>query len=227
VAGVAGMVIAAGMLVSCGGAGTGTSIGAGPSPAPLGGGSGRAGSAAAGACAAPAGSAGPRMPMLPGPGSVVLSYQLNGVAALSAASAWAVGTTDSTDPRVVHWNGSTWTERVLSLSLGQPGNLPGGFQAVAAVSADDIWAVGVNTGGLLAEHWDGRTWSLVPSPASGELDGVAAASPSSAWAVGSWSASSTAIIEHWNGTAWTWPAGFCAAPSGPGCDLPSTISSSL
>ena len=425
-AGVAGMVLAAGVLASCGGAGTGTSAGAGPSPAPLGG-SGRAGSAAAGPCAAPAGSAGPRMPMLPRPGSVVLSYQLNGVAVLSAASAWAVGTTDSTDPRVVHWDGSTWTERVLSLSPGRPGNPPGGFQAVAAVSAGDVWAVGVNTGGLLAEHWDGRawtvvrtptpsrlsgsvflqgiaaasardiwavggseqpvivhwdgrtwtivpspvppgastdllgvaavsavsawavgytwptggtqvplieqwngtawavvpspaipgggtltavaaasprdawavgarggqasggsgliehwdgrtwtivpspdlaaggaggelhavtivrdgsawavggafcprqgsltviehwdgrTWSLVPSPASGELDGVAAASPSSAWAVGSWSASAAAIIEHWNGTAWTWPAGFCAAPSGPGCDLPSTTSSS-
>ena len=76
------------------------------------------------------------------------------------------------------------------------------------------------------EHWNGRAWTLVPSPAFGVLTGVAAASPSSAWAVGSWSAGPTAIIEHWNGTAWTWPPGFCAAPSGPGCYPPGTSSGS-
>jgi hypothetical protein len=363
--------------------------------------------------------------MLPRPGSLIVSYQLSGVAALSAASVWAVGTTDSSDPRTMHWDGSRWTGQALPLSPGQPGNPPGGLQAVAALSAGDVWAVGVNTGQPLAEHWDGRAWTvaptpgspgpsaflqgiaavsardiwavggadqpvilhwdgrawarvpspvpagastdlhgvaaasavsawavgdtwpaggtqapliehwngtawtqvpspaipgggtlaavaassprnawtvgargnlargasgliehwdgrtwtivpspdldadggggelhavtivpdgsawavgetvcprqgqrtiiehwdgrawtIVPSPASGELDGVAAASPSSAWAVGYWTVSATAIIEHWNGTAWTWPPGFCAAPSGPGCYLPATSSSS-
>src|SRR5262249_55390567 len=58
------------------------------------------------------------------------------------------------------------------------------------------------------------TWTAVPSPAvanaGGELSGVAARSPSDAWAVGS----STndlgqnqprviqPVIEHWNGSAW-------------------------
>jgi hypothetical protein len=85
------------------------------------------------------------MPMLPGPGSVVLSYQLNGVAALSAASAWAVGTTDSTDPRVVHWNGRTWTIVPSPVPPGANTDLLG----MAAVSAGSAWAVGYTwpTGG--------------------------------------------------------------------------------
>src|SRR5579864_4145259 len=110
VAGLAGTVVAAGMLASCGGPATGT--GAGPGPA---------GAATAGPCAmsrASAGSGGPRMPMLPPPGSTVVSYQLNGVAVVSAASVWAIGTTDLTDPRAMHWNGSKWSEQVLTLTPG-------------------------------------------------------------------------------------------------------------
>src|SRR5436190_2127179 len=40
--------------------------------------------------------------------------------------------------------------------------------AVAGVSPDDIWGVGNTTGDFgqtpLTEHWDGTTWSVVPSP---------------------------------------------------------------
>jgi hypothetical protein len=131
---------------------------------------------------------GPRLPTLPRPGSVVVGSQLSGVAVLAAASVWAVGTTDSTDPETMHWNGGTWTEQALPLTPGQPGNPPGGFQAVAAVSPGDVWAVGVNTGQPLAEHWGGRAWTVVPTPApSGTsvfLQGIAAASARDIWAVG-------------------------------------------
>src|SRR6478672_3269683 len=54
---------------------------------------------------------------------------------------------------------------------------------VATLSANDIWAVGVNynTNGYqrtLTEHWNGSQWSVVPSPNADEdnvLNAVAAA----------------------------------------------------
>jgi hypothetical protein len=67
-------------------------------------------------------------------------------------------------------------------------------KGVAAVSANDIWAVGVFTDPLtdfsrtLTEHWDGTKWSVVPSPnATGghnALNGVAALSSGTVVAVG-------------------------------------------
>jgi hypothetical protein len=166
-------------------------------------------------------------PAIPGGGT------LAAVAASSSGNAWAVGARRTQAGRgsglIEHWDGRAWTI-VPSPDLGAGGG--GGLRGVTIVPGGSAWAVG---GALclrqgwsptVTEHWDGRAWTLVPSPASGELTGVAAASPSSAWAVGSWSSGPTAIIEHWNGTAWTWPAGFCAAPSGPGCYPPGTSSSS-
>jgi hypothetical protein len=49
------------------------------------------------------------------------------------------------------------------------------------------------------------------------LAAVTATSPDNAWAVGSSSlgAGGTAVIERWDGTAWTWPASFCGSPSTP------------
>jgi hypothetical protein len=161
-------------------------------------------------------------PVIPGGGT------LAGITASSPHNAWAVGASGRRG-LIEHWDGRTWTI-VPSPDLGAGGG-GGGLHGVAIASDGSAWAVGealcLREGQLtVTEHWDGRTWTIVPSPAYGVLTGVAAASPSSAWAVGYWTGSSTAIIEHWNGTAWTWPAGFCAAPSGPGCYSPGTSSSS-
>jgi hypothetical protein len=142
--------------------------------------------------------------------SLTISGDLSGVAALSAGDVWAVGSTDASDPMTVHWNGSAWTEKVLPLGKGQPGDPPGGFDAVAAVSPDDVWAVGVNAGDSLVEHWNGRAWAVVTAPSAGpqfsgtgaDLYGVAAVSARDVWAVGGTNDDRTWII-HWNGTAWT------------------------
>lgn len=87
--------------------------------------------------------------------------------------------------------------------------------AIAATSTKDAWAVGsTNQGsaapGTLAEHWNGSTWSVVPSPNPGptfnKLLGVTALSSSNAWAVGYYQNSSggvSTLIEHWNGTQWS------------------------
>src|SRR5204862_547524 len=78
------------------------------------------------------------------------------------------------------------------------------LSGVAAVSANDIWAVG----GSLIEHWDGSNWSVVPSPSPSagysNLYGVAAVSANDVWAVGSSGYDPfQTLTEHWNGRSWS------------------------
>ena len=99
-----------------------------------------------------------------------------------------------------------WTS-TLPPSPGAGGNQ---FFGVTALSACDVWAVGnyraVPTGPLLslAEHWNGTTWKVVPTPNPGTntnfLRAVSAFSASNVWAVGN--ADDSTLILHWNGTAW-------------------------
>ncbi len=70
----------------------------------------------------------------------------------------------------------------------------GQLNGIAAVSATDVWAVGRygDSNGdehTLIEHWNGSSWSAIPSPNPGGqsqgLSSVAAVSASDVWAVGS------------------------------------------
>ena len=81
------------------------------------------------------------------------------------------------------------------------------------VSASDCWAVGDyragNTYQTLVEHWDGTSWTIVPSPntsstRNNRLFGVTCASPSDCWAVGFHVSSngSRTLIMRWDGSAW-------------------------
>src|SRR5205814_7682090 len=74
------------------------------------------------------------------------------------------------------------------------------LNGVAAVAANDIWAVGQTDGGSLTEHWNGTSWSVVPSP-GGPFNGVAAISANDVWAVGTYSGDP--LTEHWNGSTWS------------------------
>ena len=58
-----------------------------------------------------------------------------------------------------HWNGTAWSV-VPSPNVGPVLTLSHG---VAAVSANDVWAVGSYdvTDKALVEHWDGTAWSVV------------------------------------------------------------------
>src|SRR5579872_2095126 len=91
------------------------------------------------------------------------------------------------------------------------------LQAVAAVSATDVWAVGdsFNTHAraqqTLIEQWHGTSWQVVASPNTGaylnELTAVAAISSTDVWAVGysqnRREAPFQTLIEHWDGTGWS------------------------
>jgi hypothetical protein len=62
----------------------------------------------------------------------------------------------------------------------------------------------------LAEHWNGTSWSIVPTPNVGLgdnfLQSVVAISPTAVWAVGHYDDGAglhRTLIERWDGTAWT------------------------
>jgi hypothetical protein len=81
------------------------------------------------------------------------------VAATSAGNAWSVGI--GTPQR---WNGSAWTSVPVTNPL--PGEI---FFGVAATAASNAWAVGdytISPNGLgsAIAHWNGTSWSPVPSP---------------------------------------------------------------
>jgi len=138
-------------------------------------------------------------------------------AATSADDAWAVGWTgDSAEgggqtTMIYHWNGSSWT-RVSSPDAAGSVNV---LYGVTAISADDAWAVGFTKTAdgdekTLTMHWDGSTWTIVPSPSPGGdagLQGVSAASASDIWAVGVANPTSCSHCEtlamHWDGSTWT------------------------
>src|SRR5690242_16864628 len=103
----------------------------------------------------------------PGTGAGVT--RLVAVAALSGTDVWAVGdlskrTVGPAQTQLEHWNGKQWTI-VASPHVPSVSNV---LTAAAAVSADDIWAVGntsdMNGAQTLIEHWDGTRWSIVASP---------------------------------------------------------------
>lgn len=146
--------------------------------------------------------------------------ELYGVSAISPTNAWSVGyeldmSTSQYHSLVLHWNGSTWqqVESPAATGLGQ-------LMGVAASSANSVWAVGyVYNGNTLSYaplllHWNGTTWTRmtlgVPKFNMEDLLGVAAASPSNAWAVGtgpcvgqSVNCPSHSLTFHWNGHAWS------------------------
>ena len=88
------------------------------------------------------------------------------------------------------------------------------LSGVTATSSANAWAAGSHYNGkaeqTLAEHWNGKAWRTVTSADPGgsgnpaSLAGVAATSPTNAWAVGQYCNGSAfkILIEHWNGKAW-------------------------
>lgn len=98
------------------------------------------------------------------------------------------------------------------------------LNGVAVVSATDIWAVGYGpplpgeaafVKHTLLEHWDGASWSIVPSAnppvktfPQAELFSVVALSANNVWAAGyssdlSGAGFDSTLIEHWDGISWS------------------------
>jgi len=150
-----------------------------------------------------------RVPSPTPPGSVAAGF-LNGVAASSRSSAWAVGSYD-TQCLAVRWNGVSWKRVLVASPAGAIGCT---LDKVAILSPSSAWAVGDYYTGkanlTLVEHWNGKVWKRTASPSPGGrsrfnvLAGIAATSPSNAWAVGFYQTATgyQPLIVHWNGKVW-------------------------
>jgi hypothetical protein len=149
--------------------------------------------------------------------------EMFGDVAVAPSDVWAVGALgpqppDSAyAPLALHFDGASWDPEVVPLPNGSPGAM---LRGVSGTSPSDVWAVGISFAGnaydpypmsALIEHWDGATWSVVPSPPTPEPDAalmdVIAISPSNAWAVGYQFDHSAefdqTLVEHWDGISWS------------------------
>jgi hypothetical protein len=129
--------------------------------------------------------------------------------------AWAVGeylNDQYLDRALIEvWHAGKWT----IARTPQPGSVRDMMFAASALSPSNVWAVGDREGAdnvfeTLAEHWNGRRWSVVPTPDPGStgnhLYGVDAVAPNDVWAVGQRlgaSAPDQGLVEHWNGRRWS------------------------
>ncbi len=148
----------------------------------------------------------------PNPGNV--GDGLSGVFALASDNIWVTGsfasTSTSTDNRtlVEHWNGKTWSVVSNPQPQGMDSKGTAALWSLAPLSPSDIWAAGFYElpGAVsmryLVEHWDGRAWSIVPTPAPArKLDNlrhIVAISDHDVWAL-----TYNGSLLHWNGKVWS------------------------
>jgi hypothetical protein len=147
-----------------------------------------------------------------------LDHSLAGVSAASANDAWVVGNylPPSGDGTVLqtlgeHFDGERWTAYPLpnvGLNLNSLLN-------VSMLPSGRAWAVGYFVNAhykqkTLIEHYDGSSWTVVPSPSPGALQnilyGVVGLSDQDVWAVGGTQDEHAVwhtLAEHWDGSSWT------------------------
>ena len=119
------------------------------------------------------------------------------------------------------------------------GDRQNALAGVKALSPTDVWVVGEYNPGLpptetgrrtLTEHWDGSSFTIVPSPNAdwpgvdkSALNDVSGVSSKDVWAVGSAedfaSLKSTTLTEHWDGAAWR----LVPSPNPAGDSLPNGL----
>jgi hypothetical protein len=143
-----------------------------------------------------------------------------GVADISPTDAYAIGDSAATaSGSLVQWNGAAWSPVTLPLPANANSNTT--LSAISANGPDDVWIVGTfldsatHQNETFSEHFNGTAWSVVPMPLVSSsninafylFNGIQANSPTDVWAVGESSVvdstTSSNLIEHWNGTAWS------------------------
>jgi hypothetical protein len=141
---------------------------------------------------------GVRSPVLP------MEAHVQALAAISANDIWAVGFLGCGSPGgsfIEHWNGQQW-QPVATPNAGQ-------LMSVTAVSSTDVWAT---SGSPLFEHWDGVSWSVVPTstPLTGLPFSIVAVSANNIWGIGAYDVRLSSgeiigepLLGHYDGTSWT------------------------
>jgi len=143
--------------------------------------------------------------------------QLYDVAAVASDEVWMVGRYWVEAPSgaitwpgaAMRWNGAGFEVFLLPMVSPQGSQWA---NAVAAVSGNDVWAVGDGAGTnepAYIWHWNGAAWSPVPAPTPGEdrsLRAVVSLAADDVWAGGSYRDASYVhhpLLLHWDGTSWT------------------------
>lgn len=147
--------------------------------------------------------------------SPLTALDVGAISCASARSCVVVGTT----PHAAMWDGTTWhASKTVSPHSPFPNDTV--LNSVACVSRTDCVAVGgyetpvPDMPGLfqtspLAESWNGRTWTRLPTadlPADAALLSVSCTGPATCVAVGGGSTPEEipiGVAASWNGTAWT------------------------
>jgi hypothetical protein len=153
--------------------------------------------------------------IVPSP-NVGAQNHLLGVRAFSSTDAWAVGShnvpgTLNFATLVVRWDGTRWS--VVPSPNPQPAE--NRLQDVDGVASNDLWAVGFQQNDpygvrqSLILHFDGSTWSTVPTPPAldASLESVVAIASDDVWAIG-WRFSLALLWHvpfalHWDGSTWS------------------------
>ncbi|HUP28064.1 MAG TPA: hypothetical protein VM409_06485 [Chloroflexia bacterium] len=145
--------------------------------------------------------------------------EMGGIAALSEDDIWAVGQQATigggSRTLTLHWDGTGWSV-APSPNVAEGAGSRNQLYAVAALSANDVWAVGASadrTGKFrnLAMHWDGREWKVASPDSPGllqnGLNAVDMLPGGEAWAVGTALSDEgkdpQMVLFHWAGSAWT------------------------
>jgi hypothetical protein len=151
---------------------------------------------------------------------------LNAISADSPNDVWIVGNYEfevnpsdfANETYSLHWNGSAWSIVPMPLEPGTNPNFEYEFDAIKANSPTDVWAVGeafnaaqYGSATTLIEHYDGKAWSIVPSPSPGTGDVLTGVTTSNAsnnvWAVGYYTPAGSSVAQtltlNWNGNAWS------------------------
>jgi len=153
---------------------------------------------------------GRRWSIIAGPSPGIYSL-LNAIACTTPSFCFAVGSRQDAgvpDRRLVEqWNGTKWTIPPSGINVPFTAVL----RAVSCRTSNDCFAVGdfyEFEGGphTLVDHWDGRRWSMVPSPIprpsqGSALLGVSCTTGTACIAVGYTNA--VPLVEQWNGHTWS------------------------
>jgi hypothetical protein len=143
-------------------------------------------------------------PAVPSGGVNPPDAQFRGVAAAASDEVWAVGfrigpdNPDFGESLIEHWDGRSWS--VVSSPTATVENTS--LDGVAAISSNNGWAVGGNSGNALVEHWDGTNWTVVSNPAftgEGNLSAISADASNDIWAA----APGVPGFLHFDGTSWS------------------------
>jgi hypothetical protein len=156
---------------------------------------------------------GSRWTTQPGPELGPRQWALNGFAPLGTNDIWGIGFSSSsstaTQALIAHYAGTSWVV-VPGPSVNGLSSTLSGITRVPHLN--ELWAVGQVSAGTttntLIEHYNGTSWTVVPSPNSGgssSLSSVSANAPNDVWAVGQYSNGKlqATLIEHYDGTRWS------------------------